>query len=110
MAEDQGQENEKNRVELPDNPDFSIEVNDDLPLRKILKSGLQRAADKNKEKIPMFYCRPLWMEEGIVCLWARDLNRFLAEKCEELSEQFMGALDELETFLEKEDKSGKNSP
>ena len=101
--------NKKDRIEPPDNPDFSIELTEDIPLRKILKEGLKQASDKNKEKMPMLYCRPMWMEEGIVCLWARDLNRFLAEKCEELSREFMRTLDELETYLKKEE-GDKNSP
>lgn len=111
MDDEQGQrKNEEDRVELPDNPDFAIELNEDITLRRILREGLKSAAEKNKEKIPLLYCRPLWMEEGIVCLWARDLNRFLAEKGENLFEELMSAFDALETFFEKDDKGNRDLP
>ena len=93
----------------PDNPDFSIDVNENTALRKLIRDGLLRAAEKDSQKIPMIYCRPRWLDEGIICLWAKDLNKYLKRQCKEMSGELIDAfniLDEsLTQKLEEEDNS-----
>lgn len=58
---------------------FSIKVSEDMRIRNILRNGLVEAQGKNGEKIPMFVSWPHWLDDGIVCLFARDLHAVLAD-------------------------------
>ena len=93
----------------PDNPDFSIDVNENMALRKLLRDGLIRAAEKDSRKIPMLYCRPRWLEEGIICLWAKDLNNYLNSQSKEMSGELIDALNMLDESLTQKLKDDDNS-
>ena len=53
---------------------FAIKVSEDMALRNILRSGLVEALGKDTDKIPMFVSWPGWLDDGIVCLFAKDLH------------------------------------
>ena len=56
---------------------FSIKVSDNMEIRNLLRSGLLEAQGSESEKIPLFVSWPPWLEDGIVCLYARDLHELL---------------------------------
>jgi hypothetical protein len=56
---------------------FTIKLSEDMTLRNLLRSGLVEAQGRNREQIPLFVSWPNWLEDGIVCLYARDLQRVL---------------------------------
>ena len=58
---------------------FSIKVTEDMGIRNILRSGLVEAQGKDGDKVPMFVSWPHWLDDGIVCLFARDLHSILAD-------------------------------
>ncbi len=89
---------------------IQIVVNENMALRKLLRDGLIRAAEKDSKKIPMLYCRPRWLEEGIICLWAKDLNKYLNSKSKEISGELIDALNMLDESLTQKLKDDDNSP
>jgi hypothetical protein len=58
---------------------FSMKISEEMGIRNILRSGLVEAQGKNAEKIPMFVSWPNWLDDGIVCLFARDFHSILAD-------------------------------
>ena len=67
-----------NSQKTPDDESFIIEVSNDMELRNILRKGLVKAQDKDTEKIPLLISWPEWLEDGIVCLYARDFYNVLS--------------------------------
>jgi len=56
---------------------FNIKISEDMTIRNILRSGLVEAQGRNTDKIPMFVSWPNWLNDGIVCLFAKDLHTIL---------------------------------
>jgi len=56
---------------------FTIKISEDMKLRNTLRSGLVEAQGKDTDKIPMYVSWPHWLEDGIVCLFARDFQQVL---------------------------------
>lgn len=56
---------------------FTIKISEDMALRNALRSGLVEAQGSDTDKIPMYVSWPHWLEDGIVCLFSRDLHYLL---------------------------------
>lgn len=56
---------------------FAIKVSEDMKLRNALRSGLVEAQGRDTDKIPMYVSWPHWLEDGIVCLFAKDFHQVL---------------------------------
>jgi len=62
---------------IPEDEMFTIQVSESMELRNRLRAGLVEAQGKDTDKIPMFVSWPEWLEDGIVCLYARDFQYVL---------------------------------
>jgi len=71
---------------FPTDDRFSVKVSDNMEIRNALRAGLVEAQGKNADKIPLFVSWPEWLEDGIVCLYARDLRQLLREVVRETAE------------------------
>ena len=56
---------------------FTIKISEDMVIRNMLRSGLVDAQGKDMDKIPLFVSWPNWLDDGIVCLFAKDLHEVL---------------------------------
>ena len=56
---------------------FTIKVSEEMTLRNTLRSGLVDAQGKDTDKIPLYVSWPNWLEDGIVCLFAKDFHTVL---------------------------------
>ena len=63
--------------EIPDDDIFTIHITDNMELRNKLRGGLVEAQGNDSDKIPMFVSWPEWLDDGIVCLYARDFKNVL---------------------------------
>ena len=63
--------------EIPDDDIFSLHITDNMELRNKLRGGLVEAQGNDSDKIPMFVSWPAWLDDGIVCLYARDFKNVL---------------------------------
>ena len=68
---------EDTSYEIPSDGIFAIKVSEDMKLRNIIRSGLVEAQGKDTDKIPMYVSWPHWLEDGIVCLFAKDFHQVL---------------------------------
>ena len=64
---------------IPEDDIFTIHISNNMELRNLLRSGLVEAQGKDTDKIPLFVSWPEWLEDGIVCIYARDLNAALCK-------------------------------
>ena len=62
---------------------FTIKISEDMALRNALRSGLVEAQGSDTDKIPMYVSWPHWLEDGIVCLFSRDLHYLLNKAVQE---------------------------
>jgi len=63
---------------LPGNDDiFSINISENMEIRNILRAGLVEAQGHEPDKIPLYVSWPSWLEDGIVCMYAKDLHDLL---------------------------------
>jgi len=79
---DNGFDNDAEESAIPESSTdgiFSIKVSEDMGIRNFLRSGLVEAQGKDTDKIPLFVSWPNWLDDGIVCMFARDLHALLAE-------------------------------
>lgn len=74
---------------------FSIKVNEDMALRNALRRGLVEAQGKNTDKMPMLVSWPHWLEDGIVCMFAKDFHHILHQAVRETAQR-LGDLFEIE--------------
>jgi len=65
------------KEKIPEDEMFTIQVSENMELRNRLRAGLVEAQGRDTEKIPMFVSWPGWLEDGIVCLYARDFQYVL---------------------------------
>ncbi len=56
---------------------FTVKVSEDMVIRNMLRSALVDAQGKDTDKIPLFVSWPNWLDDGIVCLFAKDLHEIL---------------------------------
>jgi hypothetical protein len=62
---------------IPFDDRFTVKVSANMEVRNVLRSGLVDAQGHEPEKIPLFVSWPEWLDDGIVCLYARDLHELL---------------------------------
>ena len=68
---------EDTSYEIPSDGIFAIKISEEMKLRNALRSGLVEAQGKDTDKIPMYVSWPHWLEDGIVCLFAKDFHQVL---------------------------------
>ncbi len=81
---------------FPTDDRFAVKVTDSMELRNILRVGLVEAQGRDTDKIPLFVSWPEWLEDGIVCLYARDLHQLLREAVQDTARTLGSFVDEQE--------------
>ena len=81
---------------LPDGGLFSIKISESMEIRNILRSGLFDAQGKNSDTIPLFVSWPSWLEDGIVCMYAKDLHSFLRKTIRDTASSFSRLIEQPE--------------
>jgi len=64
-------------LKIPEDENFTIHISDNMELRNKLRSGLVKAQQKDTDKIPLLVSWPEWLEDGIICIYARDFRTIL---------------------------------
>ena len=67
---------------------FNIKISEDMALRNALRTGLVEAQGSNTEKIPMFVSWPHWLEDGIACMFVKDLHQLLDKAVQDVALSF----------------------
>ena len=81
---------------LPDGSLFSIKISENMEIRNFLRSGLFDAQGKNSNTIPLFVSWPSWLEDGIVCMYAKDLHSLLQKTIRDTASSFSGLIEQSE--------------
>lgn len=111
-------ENNNNKNSVQGRPDesgilsdgiFSMKVSEDMGIRNILRSGLVEAQGKDSEKIPMFVSWPNWLDDGIVCMFARDFHNILGDTVRNTVISINKELDNSEYVDDEEDFTSEPS-
>ncbi len=72
---------------------FAVNVSDSMELRNALRAGLVEAQGRESDKIPIFVSWPEWLEDGIVCIYARDLHELLRSAVRDTAEALTSAME-----------------
>jgi|GEM_PF-7015241 hypothetical protein len=67
---------------------FSIKISEDMGVRNALRTGLVEAQGKDTGKMPMYVSWPGWLDDGIVCMFARDFRELLDRAVKEAAVSF----------------------
>jgi len=86
--------NKKPSSKIPDSTIFSIKISDSMEIRNSLRSGLFEAQGKDSNKIPLFVSWPSWLEDGIVCIYAKDLHALLTKAVRDTASSFGKLIDQ----------------
>jgi hypothetical protein len=62
---------------IPSDDCFAVKISESMDLRNILRAALVEAQGHDTDRIPILVSWPEWLEDGIVCLYARDLHQLL---------------------------------
>ena len=89
---------------LPDGSLFSIKISESMEIRNILRSGLFDAQGKNSDTIPLFVSWPSWLEDGIVCMYAKDLHSLLRKTIRDTASSFSRLIEQPEGVSLDEEK------
>lgn len=81
------------RRDILDDGMFAIKVSEEMGLRNLLRAGLVEAQGKDDSRIPMFVSWPPWLEDGIVCLFARDLHALIRKIVRDTAVTITSAVD-----------------
>lgn len=84
--------NNKASTKLPDNDTLAIKITESMEIRNALRRGLFEAQGKEPDKIPLYVSWPSWLEDGIVCLYASDLNNLLRKAVHDSAVSFAGLI------------------
>ena len=82
--------------EIPVDDTFTINISNSMELRNMLRAGLVQAQGKDTSKIPLFVSWPEWLEDGIVCLYARDFLKVLQNTVHETAQSFVNIIEEMD--------------
>ncbi len=63
---------------LPDDELFALAISENMELRNFLRSGLVEAQGRGADKIPLFVSWPRWLEDGIICMYAKDFRHIMS--------------------------------
>lgn len=86
--------------EVPKDDIFTIHVSNTMEIRNRLRAGLVKAQGKDTNKIPMFVSWPEWLEDGIVCLYARDFYKVLQNTVHEMALSLAGIIEGSDKTIE----------
>ena len=86
--------NKKPSSKLSDDSLFSIKISESMEIRNSLRSGLFEAQGKNSNKIPLFVSWPSWLEDGIVCIYGKDLHALLSKTVRDTASSFSKLIDQ----------------
>ncbi|MFC1538204.1 hypothetical protein ACFL6H_02170 [Candidatus Latescibacterota bacterium] len=75
--EDSPDDRKNKQPESLSNEIFTIKISEEMSIRNALRTGLVEAQGKDTGKMPMFVSWPGWLDDGIVCMYARDLHELL---------------------------------
>jgi len=78
---------------IPLDERFAVKISESMELRNQLRSGLVDAQGRKPDKIPLFVSWPEWLEDGIVCLYARDLHELLRNTARETAQALFEYID-----------------
>jgi len=84
---------------LPGDDTFAIKITESMEIRNALRRGLFEAQGKESDKIPLYVSWPSWLEDGIVCLYASDLNNLLLKAVRDSAISFAGLIGDPEEIL-----------
>lgn len=65
---------------------FALNISENMGLRNILRQALVEAQGKDPDKVPMAVSWPPWLEDGILCLYARDFHLILRKTVHDTAE------------------------
>jgi len=80
---------------------FTYFYSNSMETRNLLRTMLVKAQGGDNEKIPVFVSWPEWLDDGIVCLYARDLLQILASTVRETASGIRSAAEDPESALKK---------
>lgn len=83
-------------VPIPLDDRFTVKISESMEIRNLLRSGLVEAQGREPDKIPLFVSWPEWLDDGIVCMYARDLHGLFRSAVEETARELAG-------FIEREE-------
>ena len=86
--------------DLPDDTMFTNHISNSMELRNRLRSGLVEAQGKDTQKIPLFVSWPEWLEDVIVCLYARDFYKVLQNTVHEMALSLAGIIEGSDETIE----------
>jgi len=66
---------------------FAIHVSKNMEIRNALRSGILEASRQDNGKIPLFVSWPEWLDDGIVCMYAKDFREFLSSCTKKTAEE-----------------------
>ena len=99
--------NKEPSFKLPDSSQFSIKVSESMEIRNTLRSGLFDAQGKNSDTIPLFISWPSWLEDGIVCMYAKDLHSLIRKTIHDTASSFSSLIDQSESVSLDEKPAGE---
>ena len=99
--------NDTSQVKIPESSMFSLKISESMELRNTLRSGLFEAQGKNSDKIPLFVSWPPWLEDGIVCMYAKDLHTLLSSTIQDTASSFSRLIEQPEEVVLAEDFTGE---
>ena len=73
---------------------FAVKVSENMELRNLLRAGLVEAQSRESDKVPLFVSWPEWLEDGIVCLYARDLHELLRTTVRDTAQALAASMEE----------------
>ena len=83
---------------IPLDDRFTVKISESMKIRNLLRSGLVEAQGREPDKIPLFVSWPEWLDDGIVCMYARDLHGLFRSAVEETARELAG-------FIEREEET-----
>ncbi len=84
---------------LPGDETFAIKISESMEIRNALRRGLFEAQGKESDKIPLYVSWPSWLEDGIVCLYASDLNNLLRKAVRDSATSFARLIGDPDEIL-----------
>lgn len=75
---------------------FAVKISDNMEIRNTLRTGLVEALGRDTDKIPLFVSWPEWLDDGIVCMYSRDLRQLLRNTVQETAEALGKFIEEPE--------------
>jgi len=66
---------------------FAIHVSKNMEIRNALRSGILEASRQDSGKIPLFVSWPEWLDDGIICMYAKDFREFVRNCTKEATEE-----------------------